>query len=71
MAVHGQVRAQLGDDALVDPDVHPVIDAFDRVEHAGVADDEILLACVSCEQHHATSIGTSALTGFGPLVSRS
>ena len=43
MAVDREVRAELGDHAVVDLDVQPVVDALDRVEHAGAADDEVLL----------------------------
>ena len=71
MAVDRQVRAELGDDAVVDPHVDLAVDALDRVEHPGAADDEVLLRRVLDVEHHATSIGTSALTGLGPDVSRS
>jgi len=71
VAVHRQVRAELGDDAVVNPHVELAVDALDRIEHAGAADDDVLLRRVLDEEHQATSIGISALTGLGPLVSRS
>jgi hypothetical protein len=66
-----EVRAELRDHAVVDPDVDLRVDALDRVEHARAADDQVFLRCVFDEEHHATPIGTSASTGFGPVVSRS
>jgi len=68
---HAISWAELGDDAVVDPHVDRAVDPFDRVEHASSADDEVLLRCVLDEEHQATSIGISALTGLGPVVSRS
>ena len=69
--VDREVRPKLGDHALVDPDVDLAVDALDRVEDARAPNDEVLLRSVLDVEHHATSIGTSALTGFGPVVSRS
>ena len=43
----------------------------EEVEHPGAADNEVLLRAVLHVQHHATSTGTSAVTAFGPVVSRS
>ena len=71
MPVHGEVRSELGDHAVVDLDVDLRVDAFDRVERTGAADDEVLLRPVLDVEHHATSTGTSAVTAFGPVVSRS
>src|SRR5206468_9261223 len=69
--LHG--LAELGDDALVDPDAELRVDARDWVENPGAAQDEVLgspLADVE-HRHHATSPATAASTATGPCVSRS
>ncbi len=71
MAVDGEVRSELGDHAVVDLHVDLPVDALDRIEHPRAADDEVLLRALLDVQHHATSTGTSAVTAFGPVVSRS
>jgi hypothetical protein len=69
--VRREVRAELCDHPVVDLDVDLSVDALDRVERAGAADEQVLLRAVLDVQHHATSTGTSAVTAFGPVVSRS
>ena len=60
-----------GDHALVDPDVEHRVHALDRVEHARAANDQVVLAPVLAVEHQATSSGSAASTGTGPVVSRS
>ena len=43
MAVDGERVAELGDDAVVHAQVEHGVDLLDRVDHARVADDEVLL----------------------------
>ena len=71
VAVRVDGRPELGDDAIVDANVEPAVDALDRIEHPRAADDEVVLAAIPSEQHHATSSATAAATGTGPCVSRS
>jgi hypothetical protein len=71
VAVHSEVRAELRDQAVVDLHVDLRVDAFDRVDRPRAAHDQVLLRTVLDVQHHATSTGTSAVTAFGPVVSRS
>src|SRR5262249_60934256 len=72
MLVRREVRAELRDDARVDPDIQKRVDPLGRVDYARAADDEILVACLS-EQHHAAPIScrAAAWTPAGPWVSRS
>ena len=70
VAVRVHVQADLGDHAPVHADVQQLVDSQRRVDHAGAADDEVVLAALA-EQHHATSSATWATTSTGPRVSRS
>ena len=72
VAVRRQTRPELGDRARVDADVQHRVEAFRSVDHARLADDEILLALLA-EQHYAAPIScrAAAWTPTGPWVSRS
>ena len=63
------VDADPADHATVDPHVDRCVDAFDRVEHARTADDEVVVAGRPGEDAHAVS--NAAATVTGPAVRRS
>ena len=73
MAVGLDVVAELGDHAVVHPDVEQRVDATRRIEDARPANDEIVLRRVLHmeDRHHATSSSSVASTETGPCVSRS
>ena len=66
-----EARPELGDRPAVDAHVADGVDAFRGVEHPRAADHDVVLTSVPGEEHHATSSGSPALTGTGPVVSRS
>ena len=66
-----EARPELGDRAGVDAHVADGVEPLRRVEYPRAADNEIILAAVLAEQHHATSSGSGVFTGTGPVVSRS
>ena len=71
VAVRVEALAQRGDRTAVHADVEHGVDALDRVEHAGAADDQVVLGPARGDQHHATSWISATLTPTGPCVSRS
>jgi hypothetical protein len=71
VAVRIHVGRELGDHALVHADVADAVDALGRVDDARAAHDQVVLAPVAGEEHQATSSGSAASTGTGPVVSRS
>ena len=71
MCIRPEIRAERGDDPVVDAHVERRIDSPTRVEHARATDDDVLPGAVPGEQHQATSSTVSVLTPTGPLVSRS
>ena len=71
MAVDGERVAELGDDSVVHAQVEHGVDLLDRVDHARVADDEVLPGSGLREERHATSSIASVFTSTGPWVSRS
>ena len=71
MRVRVEAGAECGDDAVVDPDVELLVDPFGRVEHACVADDDVVAWCVLAVEHQATSTGSPTGTGAGAPTSRS
>ena len=71
VAVRVEPLAERCDRALVDADVEHRVHALGRVEHARAAHDQVVLAAVLAIEHQATSSGSAASTGTGPVVSRS
>jgi len=71
MVVRVDLQRDRCDGAVVDAHVEHRVHAFDRVDDARTAHDDVLLGCVLGEEHHATSNTDSVLTSIGPLVSRS
>ena len=70
VAVRVETGTDRADRSAVDPYVADRVEALDRVEDARAAHDQILAAVLAI-QHHATSSGSAAATGTGPVVSRS
>jgi hypothetical protein len=71
VAVCVKTLAKRGDDASVHTDVEHRVHALDRVEHPRTSDDQVVVAAVLAVEHQATSSGSAASTGTGPVVSRS